>query len=68
MAYEINRSIRMAQYYSGANLTHTLAHIAPKSRPLYVLVDFEVYGNIHGKLTRIIDQSNSTLHITPYAN
>lgn len=39
----------MAQYYSRANLTHTLAHIATKSRPIYVQVEFEVFGSIHGE-------------------
>lgn len=34
--------------YSAATLKHTLAYIAPKSRNLYVLVDFEVYGNLYG--------------------
>lgn len=54
MAYEINRSIRMAQYHhSNAEMVHTLAHIAPRSRALYVLVEFEVFGRIHGKWQRI---------------
>lgn len=40
----------MAQYHSSADLKHTLAHIAPKARLLLVQVEFEVFGNIHGKL------------------
>lgn len=40
----------MAQYHSSAHLKHTLANIAPRARPLLVQVEFEVFGNIHGKL------------------
>lgn len=39
----------MSQYLeSEANLKHALAFIAPQSRGLYVQVEFEVFGNIHG--------------------
>lgn len=43
----------MAEYYSNAFLKHTLAHIAPPARPIYIQVEFEVFGNIHGKLSII---------------
>lgn len=39
----------MAQFYSDANMRHALAYIAPRGRSLYAIVDFEVYGNLHGK-------------------
>lgn len=39
----------MAQFYNDAEVKHILAHVAPKSRPMYVLLEFEVFGNIHGK-------------------
>lgn len=43
----------MAKLDSKASLIHTLALIAPKSRPLYVQVEFEVFGSIHGKCHKI---------------
>lgn len=46
----------MAHYYTEANMKHILANIAPKSRPLLVLVEFEVFGNIHGEY-----QANSSV-------
>lgn len=51
-------SATMGLNQTSADLQHLLAHIAPRSRPLYVIVDFEVFGNIHGKwplLSFIVD-------------
>lgn len=39
----------MSDYYSDAVEKHTLAFIAPRSRPSLVQAGFEVCGNVHGK-------------------